>query len=73
MSDIRGSGYGDNHKWKKCYTPQVGSAPNNQRYTYYECRECGFVFIHYYNITPNIFKAMNDVNVPAECIKKETT
>jgi hypothetical protein len=64
---IVGSGHGANHSWERGFTPQVGSAPNEQRYTYYQCRHCGWLFKHHYNLVPNIFLAMKQTGVPEFC------
>jgi hypothetical protein len=66
-SDIQGNGFGYEHSWKRGFTPQVGSAPNEQRYTYYQCRICGWLFKHQYNIIPDIFLAMKRTGVPEFC------
>lgn len=67
MSDIFGEGYGSKHTWKRISTAQVGSAPNNQRFTSYKCKVCSQTFKHYYNLIPDIFEAMELEAVTDSC------
>ncbi len=66
MSDIRGTGYGDNHNWHRVDTLQRDNLQD--RMTYFICGNCKKDFWHRYHIIPNIFEAMKDWGVPEECI-----
>ena len=64
MSDIRGTGYGSSHNWKRKET-----TPN--KVTQYEC-ECGARFAHAYDVIPDIFEAMHHAGVVDKCPKSYT-
>ena len=55
------------HVWKRGETAQVGSAPNEKRFTFYRCVNCGWLFKHQYNIIPDIALAMEKTGVPRVC------
>lgn len=59
MSDIYGEGHGSAHDWKYCW-----SSPSK---SYYQCARCGHKFAHAYDSIPDIFQAMKQQSVPAEC------
>jgi hypothetical protein len=65
MSDINGSGYGDKHDWERLDTAQVGSW--GRKSTMYRCRKCLIIFYHYYDEIPDIFKAMENQDIPENC------
>lgn len=52
---------GDSFQWSS-----HGGKPSDAR-TLFTCRNCGQSFWHRYNIQPDIFKAMEESNVPHEC------
>jgi hypothetical protein len=56
------------HFFIRGHTPQVGSAPPDQRWTEYKCQRCQTKFRHYYNMTPNISEAMRKEGVPKKCM-----
>ena len=60
MSDIYGEGHGSAHDWKYCW-----SSPSKT--SYYQCSRCGYKFAHAYDSIPDIFRAMKQQSVPAEC------
>lgn len=60
MSDIYGEGHGSAHDWKYCW-----SSPSKT--SYYQCARCGHKFAHAYDSIPDIFQAMKQQSVPAEC------
>jgi hypothetical protein len=59
VSDINGTGYGSDHAWKHI---RDGSS-----YSVYSCRNCPATFTHFYDATPNIFKAIEAAGVPKSC------
>jgi len=71
MSDINGSGYGDSHNWQRGDSLQWGNMglPSSAAQTKYTCKDCGESFCHHYNITPNIFQAMEDSGISDVCPK----
>jgi len=66
MSDINGDGYGYKHDWERGPTAQVGS-DWRKKSTFYTCRKCAVSFNHYYDVTPYIFDAIREADVPEEC------
>lgn len=70
-----GVGYGSDHKWsnKNIVYPKGFAQfyPIAMRHSMYECKECGITFVHYYNTTPNIYKAMEKSDIPQQCFTKE--
>ncbi len=67
MSKIIGTGHGDSHDWEIKGTEEM---PLRQdRSTLFVCRDCGLRFRHWYHVTPDIFKAMEEVSIPNECKK----
>jgi hypothetical protein len=69
MSAIRGHGFGYEHQWKNLGTDQVGSAEAWERITRYQCQHCGELFLHYYALEGDIFKAMKEYGVKECCHK----
>ena len=68
MSDINGNGYGSSHDWERLWSNTTNS--RQKKATHYKCRKCGATFSHFYDIEPNIFKAMELAGVSKDC-KKE--
>lgn len=66
-SQIWGGGYGTAHVWRRGHTAQVGAAPAEQKYTEYECAECGAFFRHYYGLIKSIFVAMRTEGIADSC------
>ena len=66
MSRINGSGYGDKHDWEMVYSHQWG-ALGGIPHSIFKCKKCQEGFTHYYHQTPDIFKAMEDMNVKETC------
>lgn len=68
-SDITGFGYGSEHNWedlgKQCYY----AVPDEQKHTFYKCRDCGEIFRHYYEVQPEIFEALKNAKVNEVCNK----
>lgn len=64
MSDIRGEGHGSAHTWKHDTTEPF----RNDWGSRYFCSTCGACFVHMYHYIPDIFAAMQDEGVPAECV-----
>lgn len=62
-SDISGSGHGSDHLWHYEGTPSNASR--------YKCARCFWPFAHYYNHTPDIFKAMQQDGVPQTCARQQ--
>lgn len=60
-SEIFGKGCGSDHLWHYEGTPSNSSC--------YKCARCFWNFAHYYNHTPDIFKAMKDSGVPDKCAR----
>lgn len=65
-SDILGDGYGSAHLWMRTSTAQVGSNSLEKR-SYYKCRFCSSIFVHFYDQVPNIFEAMKRKGVSETC------
>jgi hypothetical protein len=63
MSDIRGEGYGSSHDWMRDVTDTFGG----ERGTRYFCRHQDGVFVHLYELHPDIFEAMRLDGVPETC------
>ena len=59
MSDIYGEGHGSAHDWQYCWSSWKTSV--------YQCARCGHKFAHAYDCTPDVFEAMKQQGVPAEC------
>jgi hypothetical protein len=74
-SCLFGKGWGSHHKWtKKEIIYPLGFAqfyPMCMRHSIYICKECSIEFVHYYNTTPDIYKAMEKCDIPQECFTKE--
>jgi hypothetical protein len=60
-SDIFGEGYGSSHSWRRGHTSPYKS-------TEYICVDCGALFLHDYDETPNIFEAINEAEIPDQCV-----
>lgn len=75
MSHVNGIGYGSSHNWENRGSLQWGSMglPSTAARTDYNCKDCGVRFVHQYNITPNIFKAIEEAGVPDICTGQENT
>lgn len=58
-SDINGIGHGSDHHWHYEGTPSNASI--------YKCAKCFWTFAHYYNHTPDIFKAIQASGVHDKC------
>lgn len=65
MSEIRGNGYGDKHDWRHHSTEPMPYPQD--RSSLWVCNKCGEMFRHWYNVIPNIFQQMKDLNVKEEC------
>jgi hypothetical protein len=65
MSDIHGTGYGSDHNWKWDITDTFGG----EKGTRYYCPDCKQVFVHLYDVTPNIFEAMRERHINEACIR----
>ena len=69
-SDIQGTGYGSSHSWKYIRTHQI---PWDRPYTihdkksFYECKLCKVTFIHYYDVIPDIFVAIELEKIEDQC------
>lgn len=75
MSNIFGSGYGDDHDWQRGGTNQVGSW--GTKATHYQCANCKQQFSHYYDYTPDIFQALENAegvteHCPASGVTEES-
>jgi hypothetical protein len=60
MSAIVGTGHGASHNWARGYTSPMQN-------TAYRCRDCGAGFVHWYEVTPDIFDAMRLAGVADRC------
>jgi hypothetical protein len=69
MSDIKGTGWGDDHDWIRGGTNQVGAAPAAFKASYYECKNCHEAFAHSYDLIPDIFENMKQVGISEHCPK----
>ena len=69
MSHINGTGYGSSHDWENCGSIQWGirRLPSMAACTSYKCKSCGAAFGHHYNITANIFKAIEEAGMLDIC------
>ena len=65
QSEIHGTGYGDSHTWSRIFTT-LGDLEYYEKFTSYSCK-CGADFNHYYDVTPDIFKAIKESGVPDKC------
>jgi hypothetical protein len=63
VSDIVGSGYGSAHDWCRCITDTF----SGEEGTRYFCRRCGAVFVHLYDLVPDIFAHMEMYGVSEQC------
>lgn len=63
MSDIFGEGYGSCHDWQRDITDTFGG----EKGTRYFCRNKDASFVHLYDVEPDIFKAMEEREVPQTC------
>lgn len=66
MSDIHGTGWGDDHDWQWLHTQQGVYSPFD-KYSDYRCRNCHFAFRHFYDLVSDIFEAMPQAGVPEHC------
>lgn len=66
MSDLNGNGFGDSHNWKNLGCRQWGTR-GGPAVGYWECKDCGQRFEHYYHETPNIHDAMREQKVMDFC------
>lgn len=64
MTDIRGEGYGASHDWRHDITDRFNGGERGSRYI---CHVCGHVFVHLYDVVPDVFEAMNLDGVPDQC------
>lgn len=64
-SQISGEGYGSSHTWIRGGTNYNPSGWSD-KYTQYGC-ECGACFTHYYDVTPDIFQAIEQVGISDKC------
>ena len=69
MSDIYGTGWGDDHDWVRGGTNQVGNAYLFKA-SYYKCANCQQSFAHSYDVYPDIFKQMQVLGVTEHCPKR---
>lgn len=67
VSAIHGMGHGSAHCWVRIATNQVGSAPAALKCSRYMCLKCDQRFNHFYDLSPDIFAAMKEVGVSADC------
>jgi hypothetical protein len=68
MSDINGNGYGSSHKWKKAYTNEYPIGAGD-KFSVYQCENCGYKFKHFYDIHSNIFYQIEINGIPDICPK----
>lgn len=67
-SDIHGFGYGSSHSWKLEGSRQLPyHADYRLKETSYTCIVCDRTFHHYYDVTPDIFAAIEQSGIPDEC------
>lgn len=66
-TDLYGIGYGDQHRWERLETAQVGCALPAEKWTVFRCRRCGSKFKHYYDLERDVFDAMEKADVPEDC------
>ena len=66
MSAINGDGYGSDHDWIEDITDRFGG----EKGTRYYCKHGDGLFVHLYDITPNIFEAIKERGVSDECVGK---
>lgn len=67
MSDVEGSGYGSDHNWKKDITGKFMINGSPEQGTRWICRDCGEIFVHWYDLWPGIFEAMEYRGIPRDC------
>jgi hypothetical protein len=63
MSAINGAGWGSDHNWVYLHT----HADDYSKGTSYRCGVCGARFMHYYDVEPDIFAAMQRAGVSDKC------
>jgi hypothetical protein len=61
-------GLKSDHQWENLGSRQVGSAPPEEKMSFYRCRLCLEEFVHFYDVTPNVLQAMRDQNISEECL-----
>lgn len=66
-SAVCGNGHGSSHAWVRGATAQVGAAAAARKSTAYRCSACGAQFVHYYDLVPNIFDAIERAGVADQC------
>jgi hypothetical protein len=64
VSDIIGSGYGSVHDWRRDLTDFFGG----ERGTRYVCRHGDALFVHLYDLVPDIFRCMELCGVTEHCV-----
>ena len=64
-SQITGKGYGDKHTWIKLFTNTT--TKRSEKYSLWECIECGKQFKHFYDVIPDIFSAIHFSRIPENC------
>lgn len=64
-SDIYGEGFGSSHSWQRLGTRQTDDSL--YKCTQYLCRDCGELFNHMYDHTPNIFLALEKSGCSDKC------
>ena len=67
-SDVRGEGFGSDHRWKRGLTVAAMST-RELKGTLYVCESCGFRFAHRYGMIIDIFDAMRAWPVPERCTR----
>lgn len=70
MSDVIGKGYGSDHDWRRDITDKFQFNGYPEKGTRWICRDCGQVFVHFYDIYPGIFEAMEYKDIPELCPSK---
>ena len=68
MSDIIGTGHGSEHDWLHDLTDTFGGESGSR----YLCNYGDAVFVHLYDVTPDIFAAMKIAGVPEHCVGKQS-
>lgn len=68
-SHIHGSAgeHGMIHDWRRGLTNREGSGPASSRWTRYTCAACKCTFHHFYDLVPDIARAMAGQYVPDSC------
>jgi hypothetical protein len=68
---ILGKGYGSSHRWSKgstLWSSTTQPLMPHQKHTHYQCVECDAHFLHFYDITPDIFDAIEQAGISDQCI-----